>query len=125
MTHKSFVEKYSNVFDGDKKWQELYAPEGDTYQWDENSTYIAKAPFFENFSENLPKIESVKESYPLLVMGDSVTTDHISPAGSIDSSYPSGLYLKNRGVEVKMFNSYGSRRGNHNVMVRGTLQYSH
>jgi aconitate hydratase len=121
VTHKSFVEKYRNIFDGDKKWQELYAPEGDTYHWDKNSTYIAKAPFFENFSEDLPTIESVKEAYPLLVMGDSVTTDHISPAGSIDSSYPSGLYLKSRGVEVEMFNSYGSRRGNHNVMVRGTF----
>jgi aconitate hydratase len=121
VTQKAFIEKYKDIFSGDKQWQELYAPTGDTYTWDENSTYIAKAPFFEAFSEELPEIKSIKDAYALLVMGDSVTTDHISPAGSIDPTYPSGLYLKSRNVEVKDFNSYGSRRGHHEVMVRGTF----
>ena len=121
VTQKAFIEKYKNVFSGDKQWQELYAPTGDTYTWDEKSTYITKAPFFEPFTKELIPIESIKEAYPLLVMGDSVTTDHISPAGSIDPSYPSGSYLKSLGVEAKDFNSYGTRRGNHDVMLRGTF----
>jgi aconitate hydratase len=118
---KAFIEKYKDIFLGDEKWQELYAPDGDTYHWDKNSTYIAKVPFFNNFPKEKPQIKGVKDAYPLLVMGDSVTTDHISPAGSIDPTYPAGTYLSSLNVEQQMFNSYGSRRGNHDVMVRGTF----
>ncbi|MGI6433733.1 MAG: aconitate hydratase AcnA [Sphaerochaetaceae bacterium] len=117
----SFLEKYGNLFDGDSKWQQLWAPEGDTYSWDNSSTYIAKAPFFDHFPAKAPPIEPIAKARALLVMGDSVTTDHISPAGSIDPTYPSGRYLSSLGVDPVDYNSYGSRRGNHEVMVRGTF----
>jgi aconitate hydratase len=121
VTRSSFVEKYAHIFKGDAQWEELYAPTGETYAWDENSTYIAKTPLFDNFSAALPPLSSIKDAYPLLVMGDTVTTDHISPAGSIDPSYPAGQYLSSRGVSEVAFNSYGSRRGHHEVMMRGTF----
>lgn len=121
VTRRSFVDKYRDVFAGDERWASLFAPEGDTYRWDPQSTYIAKAPFFDNFPEKPPVIGMIKDARALLVMGDSVTTDHISPAGSIDPTYPAGTYLKSLGVSDEDFNSYGSRRGNHEVMIRGTF----
>lgn len=121
VTRGSFIEKYRDVFGGDERWDNLYAPEGDTYRWDPDSTYIAKAPFFEGFPKQPPKAGSITNARALLVMGDSVTTDHISPAGSIDPTYPAGTYLTSLGVDADAYNSYGSRRGNHEVMVRGTF----
>ncbi len=117
----SFLEKYRDIFSGDAKWAELPAPEGDTFKWDTGSTYIAKVPFFDHFPKIPPHIGAIKGARALLVMGDSVTTDHISPAGSIDPTYPAGTYLASLGVDPQQFNSYGSRRGNHEVMMRGTF----
>ena len=121
VTKTSFMERYRHVFEGDAKWKSLPAPDGDTFAWDPSSTYIAKAPFFDEFPIDPPHIEDIVKARALLVMGDSVTTDHISPAGSIDPTYPAGRYLLEKGVPVSGFNSYGSRRGNHEVMVRGTF----
>src|SRR5690606_10137692 len=104
-----------------EQWQNLIAPTGSDYQWDENSTYIQEAPFFKNISSELTPSNDIKEARVLLYLGDSVTTDHISPAGSFKSDTAAGQYLENKGVEVKDFNSYGSRRGNHEVMMRGTF----
>ena len=117
----SFMETYRSIFSGDTTWTELPAPGGDTFKWDTNSTYIAKVPFFEHFPKIPPQIGAIKGARALLVMGDSVTTDHISPAGSIDPTYPAGRYLASLGVDPQQFNSYGSRRGNHEVMMRGTF----
>lgn len=121
VSSESFLEKYRDIFGGDAKWAELPAPEGDTFKWDTSSTYIAKVPFFDHFPKVPPHIGAIKGARALLVMGDSVTTDHISPAGSIDSTYPAGTYLASLGVDLQQFNSYGSRRGNHEVMLRGTF----
>jgi aconitate hydratase len=121
VTRSSFVERYRDVFSGDDRWKELRAPMGETFVWDKHSTYIARAPFFEDFPAQPPQIRPIKGARALLVMGDSVTTDHISPAGSIDPTYPAGAYLSSLGVPKDQFNSYGSRRGNHEVMIRGTF----
>lgn len=121
VTREAFIETYRNVFTGDQRWQALSAPDGDTYGWDEQSTYIARVPFFEHFPNQPPRIGTIRGARALLVMGDSVTTDHISPAGSIEPSYPAGTYLSSLGVPQEQFNSYGSRRGNHEVMMRGTF----
>ncbi|MDM8537653.1 aconitate hydratase AcnA [Desulfobacterales bacterium HSG17] len=112
---------YAEIFEGDKLWQELEIAETTTYDWDENSTYIRNPPYFENFSLDLEKSMDIKNARPLLLMGNSVTTDHISPAGAIPAIYPAGKYLTGKDVKTEDFNSYGSRRGNHEVMMRGTF----
>ncbi len=121
LKQEDFEQIYSVIFDGDTKWQALEAPTGQDYKWSKNSTYIEEAPFFKDISAEAAKTEDIKGARVLLYLGDSVTTDHISPAGSFKSDTAAGQYLKSKGVEVKDFNSYGSRRGNHEVMMRGTF----
>jgi len=116
-----FKEQYANIFQGDKLWQELEVKESTTFDFDEKSTYIRKPPFFKDFSQTVPELEDLKGARALLVLGDSVTTDHISPAGAIPLEYPAGKYLTDSNVKPWEFNSYGSRRGNHEVMMRGTF----
>jgi len=117
-----FVEKYSNLDVYNKKWESLEAPMGEIYDWDPKSTYIRRVPFFDTFDPTqVLEVKQIKDARPLLVMGDSVTTDHISPAGAIGKDSPAGKYLIENGIEPKDFNSYGSRRGNHEVMMRGTF----
>jgi len=117
-----FYEKeYSKIFEGDKFWQNLSVIDSTTYNWDEQSTYIKKPPYFDNFDLKSDIPSDVKDSKVLLLLGDSVTTDHISPAGAIPQDYPAGRYLIEKGVLPEDFNSYGSRRGNHEVMMRGTF----
>ena len=119
---KEFFElEYQKIFDGDELWQALRVAESTTFNWDKESTYIKKPPYFENFGLELHKPWDVKNANVLLVLGDSVTTDHISPAGAIPEDYPAGKYLKEQNVLPADFNSYGSRRGNHEVMIRGTF----
>ncbi len=117
MFHKS----YSEVFDGDERWNSLPVPTGDSYQWDRRSTYVRRPPYFENLPAEPEPITDIEGARVLAILGDSVTTDHISPAGSIKRDGPAGQYLIEHGVEPRDFNSYGSRRGNHEVMVRGTF----
>ncbi len=114
-----FETQYAKVFAGDEFWQALEAPTGDVYQWDADSTYIQEPPYFINSSEMTE--DSISGLKPLAVFGDSITTDHISPAGSFAATTPAGLYLQKLGVKPVDFNSYGARRGNHNVMMRGTF----
>lgn len=116
-----FKQVYDVIFDGNEQWQNLIAPAGSDYHWDENSTYIQEAPFFKNISSEPKLVGDIINARVLLYLGDSVTTDHISPAGSFKADTAAGQYLKSKGVEVKDFNSYGSRRGNHEVMMRGTF----
>jgi aconitate hydratase len=116
-----FTQQYATVTDGDKNWQHLKFPVGDTYQWEPDSTYIRKAPYFDGMPAKPSPVEEIRGARVLAVLGDSVTTDHISPAGSIKLNGPAGKYLVEHGVKAADFNSYGSRRGNHEVMVRGTF----
>ncbi len=116
-----FTKEYATVTDGDKNWQNLKFPTGDTYQWEKDSTYIRKAPYFDGMPAKPAPVQEIKGARVLAVLGDSVTTDHISPAGSIKLNGPAGKYLVDHGVKPSDFNSYGSRRGNHEVMVRGTF----
>ena len=116
-----FSRTYADVFTGDPAWRELPIPEGDLFAWDPASTYVRQPPYFDGMSREPKAIEDVHGARCLVVLGDSVTTDHISPAGSISPTSPAGKYLLEHGVERKDFNSYGSRRGNHEVMVRGTF----
>ncbi|HYK38257.1 aconitate hydratase AcnA [Alloacidobacterium sp.] len=116
-----FRKEYATVSDGDSNWQGLKFPTGDVYQWEADSTYIRKAPYFDGMSATPAPVEDIKGARVLAVLGDSVTTDHISPAGSIKLNGPAGKYLTEHGVKPADFNSYGSRRGNHEVMVRGTF----
>jgi aconitate hydratase len=116
-----FREEYGRVFDGDDNWQTLPAPSGLTYQWDDLSTYIKKPPYFEHMADPSQTVRDMRALRVLALLGDSVTTDHISPAGSIATDGPAGRYLMAQGVDPQDFNSYGARRGNHEVMVRGTL----
>ncbi len=116
-----FRAQYSTVFDGDETWQSLPVPEGNLYDWDDSSTYIREPNFFDDFSLELPEITDIKGAHVLALLGHSITTDHISPAGSIPTDGPAGRYLIEKGVEPREFNSFGSRRGNHEVMVRGTF----
>jgi aconitate hydratase len=116
-----FRRQYSTVSDGDANWQHLSFPEGDTYGWEPDSTYIRKAPYFDGMTAHPAPVEDIRAARCLAVLGDSVTTDHISPAGSIKKNGPAGRYLMEHGVQPVDFNSYGSRRGNHEVMVRGTF----
>ncbi|MBU0462793.1 MAG: aconitate hydratase AcnA [Proteobacteria bacterium] len=118
---KFFKDQYANIFKGDKLWQELEVDESTTFKFNKDSSYIRNPPFFKDFSLDLPDLEDIKDARALLVLGDSVTTDHISPAGAIPVDYPAGKYLVENGVKPWEFNSYGSRRGNHEVMMRGTF----
>jgi aconitate hydratase len=116
-----FRKSYGEVFDGDDRWNSLEVPTGDSFEWTQDSTYVRRPPFFENLPEEPQPIENIEKARVLAVLGDSVTTDHISPAGSIKRDSPAGKYLIEHGVEPRDFNSYGSRRGNHEVMMRGTF----
>ena len=116
-----FRKEYSEVFEGDNKWKHLSSGEGNTYQWDKHSTYIQQPPFFVDMDRKPLPLGDIENANILAIFGDSVTTDHISPAGSIKEDSPAGKYLKEHGVVVNDFNSYGSRRGNHEVMMRGTF----
>jgi aconitate hydratase len=116
-----FTRNYASVFDGDERWTSLPVPPGNRYAWDAASTYVARPPFFEGLSREPKPVEDVVDARVLVMLGDSVTTDHISPAGSIARTSPAGEWLMERGVEPRDFNSYGSRRGHHEVMVRGTF----
>ncbi|MDN5617433.1 aconitate hydratase [Rothia sp. HC945] len=116
-----YSNEYGTIFDGDDRWKNLDTPTGDTFEWDEASTYVRKPPYFEGMTMDPDPVEDVENARVLLKLGDSVTTDHISPAGSFKSDTPAGKYLIENGVERKDFNSYGSRRGNHEVMIRGTF----
>ncbi|MCW2134907.1 aconitate hydratase [Arthrobacter sp. VKM Ac-2550] len=116
-----FTSSYSTIFDGDERWRSLPTPEGATFAWDEQSTYVRKPPYFEGMQAEPQPVQDVAGARVLLKLGDSVTTDHISPAGSFKSDTPAGKYLLEHGVQRKDFNSYGSRRGNHEVMIRGTF----
>lgn len=118
---KDFISNYTSIFHGDEKWQSLVTPNSDIYQWDENSSYLKEAPFFKDISTEPERISDIRSVRVLLKLGDSITTDHISPAGSIAENSPAGEYLKAQGIDKKDFNSYGSRRGNHELMVRGTF----
>jgi aconitate hydratase len=116
-----FAKGYEGVFEGDDRWKALDTPAGDTFAWDEKSTYVRKPPYFEGMKAQPEPVQDITGARVLLKLGDSVTTDHISPAGSFKSDTPAGQYLLANGVERKDFNSYGSRRGNHEVMIRGTF----
>jgi aconitate hydratase len=121
ITSEMFRKSYGEVYAGDERWRGLPVPKGETYAWEKDSTYIRKAPYFDNMTLNPSAVEDVTDARVLAVLGDSVTTDHISPAGSIKKDGPAGKYLIAHGVQPADFNSYGSRRGNHEVMVRGTF----
>lgn len=121
ITHALFHKEYAEVFLGDKEWQSIEITESQAYLWDQDSTYVQRPPFFDNLPRHPEPVKSIENASILAVFGDSITTDHISPAGSIKAESPAGLYLKSHGVETKDFNSYGSRRGNHEVMMRGTF----
>ena len=116
-----FRKEYAEVFAGDEKWQAIDVPKADTYAWQGDSTYIQHPPFFENIAGDPPRITDIRKARILALLGDSVTTDHISPAGNIKADSPAGRYLREHGVDKADFNSYGSRRGNHEVMMRGTF----
>jgi aconitate hydratase len=116
-----FRRSYAEVFDGDERWNSLQVPTGDSFAWDEDSTYVRRPPFFDDLPTEPEPLQDIENARVLAVLGDSVTTDHISPAGSIKKDGPAGKYLIEHGIEPKDFNSYGSRRGNHEVMMRGTF----
>jgi aconitate hydratase len=121
ITSEMFSKSYADVFQGDERWRSLAVPKGQTYLWEEDSTYIRRAPYFDDMSVKPAPVADIKNARVLAVLGDSVTTDHISPAGAIKKDSPAGKYLQEHGVKPADFNSYGSRRGNHEVMVRGTF----
>lgn len=116
-----FTRRYADVFAGDKRWQDLKTPQGELFDWDPESTYVRKPPYFEGMERTPAPVTDIANARVLAVLGDSVTTDHISPAGSIKLDSPAGVYLQEHGVAASDFNSYGSRRGNHEVMIRGTF----
>ncbi len=116
-----FVKRYSNISQGPKQWQQIKTEKSSIYNWEENSTYVKKPPFFENLSEKPEGFKKIKDARPLLILGDMVTTDHISPAGNIQKESPTGEYFMKHQILPKDYNSYGSRRGNHEVMMRGTF----
>ena len=121
LSRELFEKDYADVFAGDERWQGLDTPEGDTFAWEEDSTYVRKPPYFEGMEMSPAPVGDIEGARVLAKLGDSVTTDHISPAGSIKADSPAGLYLAEHGVAKRDFNSYGSRRGNHEVMIRGTF----
>jgi aconitate hydratase len=116
-----FARDYADVFTGDDNWRGLDVPEDDTFEWDPNSTYVRRPPYFDGMPASPAPVQDIKGAKVLAKLGDSVTTDHISPAGAIKATAPGGLYLTEHGIDRKDFNTYGSRRGNHEVMVRGTF----
>lgn len=116
-----FISSYHDIFKGDERWAEMDTPDADQYTWSNDSTYIRKPPYFDGMISEPPGFQDIEGARVLCLLGDSVTTDHISPAGAIMANSPAGQYLQDNGVEVRDFNSYGSRRGNHEVMVRGTF----
>lgn len=118
---RMFQESYAGVFSGDRNWQQVPTPSGERYAWDANSTYVRNPPYFTGMSRQPASVSDIRGARVLALLGDSVTTDHISPAGSIAPDSPAGRYLIERGVDPKEFNSYGARRGNHEVMMRGTF----
>jgi aconitate hydratase len=121
INQEMFTKDYADVFKGDERWRALPTPEGKTFDWDPQSTYVRKPPYFEGMAAEPTPVEDIADARVLALLGDSVTTDHISPAGSIKADTPAGQYLTEHGVDKKDFNSYGSRRGNHEVMIRGTF----
>jgi aconitate hydratase A / 2-methylisocitrate dehydratase len=121
VTHKMFATRYADVFKGDKSWQGIKVEGGQTYAWDMGSTYVQNPPYFENMSMEPTPVTDLVEARVLAVFGDSITTDHISPAGSIKATSPAGVYLREHQVPTSEFNSYGARRGNHEIMMRGTF----
>lgn len=121
VSSKMFKEQYADVFAGSQSWQNMQIPAGETYTWQPDSTYIQHPPFFTNMQQQPKQIQNIEGARVLALLGDSITTDHISPAGSIKPDSPAGKYLQSKGVAVKDFNSYGARRGNHEVMMRGTF----
>lgn len=121
INHTLFQKEYAEVFLGDKDWQSIEVTSSQSYSWDKDSTYVQQPPFFDNLPRHAQPIQSINQASVLAIFGDSITTDHISPAGSIKADSPAGLYLKSNGVEPVNFNSYGTRRGNHEVMMRGTF----
>ena len=116
-----FTTQYANVFEGDEEWRALDVPTGQTYAWQDDSTYVKNPPFFEGMTRDVPPVQPITGARCLALLGDSITTDHISPAGSIPAASPAGKWLIEQGVTTREFNSYGSRRGNHEVMMRGTF----
>ncbi|HEX6917304.1 MAG TPA: aconitate hydratase, partial [Phycicoccus sp.] len=121
ISQEMFTEDYADVFAGDERWRSLDTPEGSTFDWDPDSTYVRKPPYFDGMGMDPEPVRDIAGARVLAKLGDSVTTDHISPAGSIKADSPAGRYLAEHGVDRKDFNSYGSRRGNHEVMIRGTF----
>ena len=121
ISSEMFTERYADVFTGDDRWRALPTPDGDTFEWDEQSTYVRKPPYFDGMPAEPTPVTDISGARVLLKLGDSVTTDHISPAGNIKADSPAGKYLTEHGVSRRDFNSYGSRRGNHEVMIRGTF----
>jgi aconitate hydratase len=121
VTRELYAAKYADVFKGDENWQAVEAPESQTYAWDDNSTYVQNPPYFEGMGKKAAGISDIKGARVLGLFGDKITTDHISPAGSIKAQSPAGSYLMDHGVGVADFNQYGTRRGNHEVMMRGTF----
>jgi aconitate hydratase len=121
ITRKMFTERYGDLYKGDKQWQKIKVTGGETYDWQPKSTYVRNPPYFDGMTTTPDAVEDIQNANILALLGDSITTDHISPAGAIKGDGPAGRYLKERGVERKEFNSFGSRRGNHEVMMRGTF----
>ena len=121
ISSEMFTKDYASVFEGDHRWKSLATPTGKTFEWDAQSTYVRKPPYFENMPKTPAPVRDISDARVLAVLGDSVTTDHISPAGNIKADSPAGKYLAEHGIDRKDFNSYGSRRGNHEVMIRGTF----
>jgi aconitate hydratase len=121
ISSEMFTKDYASVFDGDHRWKSLDTPTGNTFEWDAESTYVRKPPYFENMPAKPTPVVDISGARVLAILGDSVTTDHISPAGNIKADSPAGKYLEAHGVARNDFNSYGSRRGNHEVMIRGTF----
>jgi aconitate hydratase len=121
VTEEAFRAQYAHVFEGDRRWRELPVPTGDRFKWDDSSTYIRRPPFLENITREPQPRHDIMKARVLALLGDSITTDHISPAGSIKADSPAGRYLIEHGVQPRDFNSYGARRGNHEVMMRGTF----
>ena len=121
LTPEMFRERYANVFAGDQDWQSIQTTKGLTYSWDQDSTYVKNPPFFSHMSPQPGQVKNIQQANILAILGDSVTTDHISPAGAIKKDSPAGQYLTTHGVPAHEFNSYGSRRGNHEIMMRGTF----
>ncbi|MFT4260161.1 aconitate hydratase [Microbacterium sp.] len=121
ISRDQFIKQYATVFDGDERWRNLPTPDADKFQWDENSTYVRRAPYFDGMTMELTPVKDITGARVMATLGDSVTTDHISPAGNIKPGTPAAKYLEEHGVDRKDFNSFGSRRGNHEVMIRGTF----